>query len=83
VRLFSGTAGSGASLTDLDAVGICRGVNDLSETGEKKKMDRSPERRGGKRAPGTDLGDALKTAYDRTLNEAIPPEMLDLLGKLG
>ena len=46
-------------------------------------MDVSPERRGNKRPPGTDVGDALKTAYDRTLNEAIPPEMLDLLGKLG
>jgi hypothetical protein len=29
------------------------------------------------------VGDALKSAYDRTLQEDIPPEMLDLLGKLG
>ena len=30
-----------------------------------------------------DVGSALKTVYDRALKEAIPPEMLDLLGKLG
>lgn len=46
-------------------------------------MDRSPERRGSKRGQGNDVGNALKSAYDRTLQEDIPPEMLDLLGKLG
>lgn len=35
-----------------------------------------------KRAPG-EVGQALRSAYQRTLNEDIPPEMLDLLGKLG
>ena len=35
-----------------------------------------------KRPPASDVGDALKSAYQRTLNEDIPPEMLDLLGKL-
>ncbi|HST37764.1 MAG TPA: NepR family anti-sigma factor [Allosphingosinicella sp.] len=45
-------------------------------------MDRSPERRLGKRAEGNDVGNALKSVYDRTLNEAIPPDLLDLLGKL-
>jgi len=28
------------------------------------------------------VGDALRKVYDRTLGEQIPPEMLDLLGKL-
>ena len=37
-----------------------------------------------KRRPiATDVGDALRTVYQRTVNEDIPPEMLDLLGKLG
>jgi hypothetical protein len=31
----------------------------------------------------SNVGDALKSAYQRTLDEDIPPEMLDLLGKLG
>ena len=36
-----------------------------------------------RRAPVSEIGDALKTVYQRTINEDIPPEMLDLLGKLG
>lgn len=39
-----------------------------------------PRARG--RQPG-DVGNALKTVYQRTIDEDIPPEMLDLLGKLG
>ncbi len=35
------------------------------------------------RLPSSNVGDALKSAYQRTLDENIPPEMLDLLGKLG
>jgi hypothetical protein len=32
---------------------------------------------------GGEVGDALRTVYQRAVNEDIPPEMLDLLGKLG
>ena len=28
------------------------------------------------------MGDALRSVYQETINEQIPPEMLDLLGKL-
>jgi Anti-sigma factor NepR len=38
----------------------------------KKKRNESPE-----------VGHALRSVYQRTVNEDIPPEMLDLLGKLG
>lgn len=38
----------------------------------KKKKPHNPE-----------VGSALRTVYQRTVNEDIPPEMLDLLGKLG
>jgi hypothetical protein len=31
---------------------------------------------------GGNVGSALRTVYDQTVNEAIPGEMLDLLGKL-
>ena len=41
------------------------------------------DRRGSKRAPSSEVGSALRSVYDRALNEDIPPEMLDLLGKLG
>ena len=30
-----------------------------------------------------EVGNALRSAYQRTLDEDIPPEMMDLLGKLG
>ena len=36
-----------------------------------------------KRPPPSEVGHALRSAYQRTLDEDIPPEMLDLLGKLG
>lgn len=41
----------------------------------------SPTRR--KRAPSSEVGKALRSAYQRMVSEDIPPEMLDLLGKLG
>ncbi len=36
-----------------------------------------------KRGAAPEVGSALRSAYQRTLDEQIPPEMLDLLGKLG
>ena len=33
-------------------------------------------------ANGADIGDALRSAYEKTVSEDIPEEMLDLLGKL-
>ena len=39
--------------------------------------------RGKKRAPTPEVGSALRSAYEQTVNEDIPSEMLDLLGKLG
>ena len=36
-----------------------------------------------KRTPAPEVGQALRTVYQRTVDEDIPPEFLDLLGKLG
>ena len=36
-----------------------------------------------KRPPAPEVGNALRAAYEQTVSEDIPPEMLDLLGKLG
>lgn len=30
-----------------------------------------------------DIGHALRSIYQKTVDESVPPEMLDLLGKLG
>lgn len=36
-----------------------------------------------KAASNGEFGTALRSVYQRTIDEDIPPEMLDLLGKLG
>ena len=43
----------------------------------------APPRARRKRSGTGDVGNALRSAYDRVVGEDIPPEMLDLLGKLG
>ena len=42
---------------------------------------RRPARR--RKDDSSEVGDALRTVYQRAIDEDIPPEMLDLLGKLG
>jgi hypothetical protein len=42
--------------------------------------DRRPRK---KRGNTPEVGHALRAAYQQTINEDIPPEFLDLLGKLG
>jgi hypothetical protein len=54
----------------------------------KPETDRQPPittplRTRKKRSPEGDVGGALRSAYQRMIDEDIPPEMLDLLGKLG
>ena len=36
-----------------------------------------------KKKQSGDVGDALRSVYQRAVSEDSPPEMLDLLGKLG
>ena len=36
-----------------------------------------------KRGSSPEVGQALRAAYQQAVSEDIPPEMLDLLGKLG
>ncbi len=43
--------------------------------------DKQPSKR--KSAGSAEVGNALRTVYQRTVNEDIPPDLLDLLGKLG
>jgi hypothetical protein len=55
------------------------GVTRLSDSDDNKP---SGVPKGPKKRPGGNVGDALRSVYDRTLNEDIPPDLLDLLGKL-
>ena len=47
------------------------------------RPDREQNSKKRKNAGGTEFGSALRSVYQRTINEDIPPDLLDLLGKLG
>jgi hypothetical protein len=49
---------------------------------QKAQTDEAPKVRR-KRGPSPEVGHALRAAYQQAVSEDIPPEMLDLLGKLG
>lgn len=57
----------------------------------KRRSEPVSENRGGagnqkrKKKGGSpaEVGNALRSIYQRTINEDIPPDLLDLLGKLG
>jgi hypothetical protein len=61
-----------------------RVVNPTSANQQKpgqQKTDRHLSRSAAKRDRGI-VGEALRSVYDETVEEKIPPEMLDLLAKL-
>ena len=70
-----------------------RGVEDLSfenESDRRRKTDPTPPadsedmpRSRKRRGPNAEIGQALRKAYSDAVDETIPPEMLDLLGRLG
>lgn len=45
--------------------------------------DGEPHRPRKRKGQTGEVGDALRSVYQRAIDEDIPPEMLDLLGKLG
>ncbi|HEY5721397.1 MAG TPA: hypothetical protein VIT45_03655 [Allosphingosinicella sp.] len=53
--------------------------SDASSAGQSN----SPAPRGKARGVSPGVGNALREAYQEALREDVPPEMLDLLGKLG
>jgi hypothetical protein len=53
-----------------------------SHSGTDEKSGSVPPRRAARKGGG-DIGRALRGAYHEVVEETIPPEMLDLLGKLG
>ncbi|MGN6268287.1 MAG: NepR family anti-sigma factor [Sphingomonas sp.] len=50
----------------------------MSTEPKRKAADKTKQGGGNK-----EMGAALRSVYDKTVNEPIPGEMLDLLGKLG
>ena len=61
---------------------------DESERGRRRKPDDETSAHGEPRKPRkakgqtAEVGDALRSVYNDAIHEDIPPEMLDLLGKL-
>ena len=49
---------------------------------DDKNSSRLPDRAGQDPLPDRDTGAALRSVYQKTIDEKIPDEMLDLLGKL-
>jgi hypothetical protein len=54
--------------------------SDRESSREPKRKTAQKTRQGGR---SKDMGAALRSVYEKTVSEAIPNEMLDLLGKLG
>ena len=62
-------------------------ANDEKRSGELAGKPQGKAPRGSDAEPraqgsGRDMGSALRTVYQRAVEEAVPAEMLDLLGKL-
>lgn len=51
--------------------------------GDREPPAEAPASGRRKRGASGEVGNALRSAYQRMVDEDIPPEMLDLLGKLG
>jgi hypothetical protein len=57
--------------------------NPRRRTPDSSKAPASPAPARTAKASHSNVGDALRSVYQHTVDEDIPPEMLDLLGKLG
>lgn len=53
-----------------------------SDVGDHNEMHAAQVIRRKKRAESPEVGSALRSAYQQTVNERIPDDLLDLLGKL-
>ena len=57
--------------------------SDTEGAGDSRRSKKSAASdRSGRRQRSSDLGRALRSAYDDTLREAVPDDFLNLLGKL-
>ena len=58
----------------------CRG--DVLSFDQKPPAKAPPRKPKGANASERDMGDALRSVYDKAVQESVPDEMLDLLDKL-
>jgi hypothetical protein len=55
----------------------------VSTSGEQSKRSQGRKPKGARSKRDSDVGDALRSIYQKTVHEDVPTEMLDLLDKLG
>lgn len=65
-----------------DKSGDGRRKSDPSHDDPKPKSESRPAKARDAKGRDEGVGKTLRTVYQRAVDEAIPPEMLDLLGKL-
>ena len=53
-----------------------------TRTASTAKSAKTDGRRGTRKVREGNVGSALRSVYQQTVNEEVPPEFLDLLGKL-
>ena len=66
---------------------ISKGAAGLAHNDKKAGGKRAPQeierpKKDGEKSDRDDVGDALRSAYEKTVREDVPPELLELLGKL-
>ena len=69
------------SLHDGTALAGAEGL--VSTSGEQNKRSQGKKARAARSTRDSDVGDALRSIYQKTVHEDVPPEMLDLIDKLG
>ncbi|MEO6432559.1 MAG: NepR family anti-sigma factor [Sphingomicrobium sp.] len=62
--------------------GLSGKIHTDGTNGDGKKPPKPPRGGGGRGGSGSDIGRALRSAYDDTVRESVPDEFMDLLGKL-
>lgn len=92
---FGGSSGALADvLSNVSGRGVGREGKKIlafqNDTDRRRKTDHPQQpqseeapRSRKKRGANSEVGQALRAAYQQAVSENIPPEMLDLLGKLG
>ena len=69
------------SVRNGTALAGARGL--VSTGGEQGKRSQGKKPRAARSTRDSDVGDALRSIYQKTVHEDVPLEMLDLLDKLG
>ncbi len=82
--MFTNASGRGAGREGKEILAFQNDNDRRRKTDQPQQpQDDEPPRGRKKRGGSPEVGQALRAAYQQAVSEDIPPEMLDLLGKLG